>query len=169
MTRPTIDEVISELEPKHTARNVWIALFVVMLVAGGAIAYFWIKQPPPPDPAVLIADAKALIKTEKFAQAIDKLEKVYELDQTNVEACGLLVYANDGLGDRPQTIKWAKKLVELKPNDVMAHQRFAYLLEEEEKIKEAIEQWKTILSLDPENRHAQSKLEELVRWKPEKE
>lgn len=169
MSRPTIEQIIAELEPKHTARNVWIALFVVMLVAGGVITYFWLSQPPPPDPAALMADAKALIRAEKFNQARNKLKKIIELDATDSQACSLLVFANDGLGDPQKAIKWAKRLVELKPEDVMAHQRLAYLLETAEMIQEAIEQWEAILEIDPENRHARSKLEELTNQRSEKE
>ncbi len=161
MPRPDIDTIIAELTPKHRAKR-WtlIAAVVIAFIVGVGLSYqFLIKERI--DPSLLVSDAKLLMGQDRLDEAILKLKLAYKHDREHIDATFLLAICYDRIGNVPDAIKWQKRTVQMKPEDPRARTQLAVLLEKNNQLEEAIQEWESISELQPGDPYVQGRLEEL--------
>lgn len=91
-------------------------------------------------------------------EAIDWFSKLVEIDPTDTHALTDIGTAYFNLGQASEAKVWWQKVLDVDPNDVQAHYNmgFVYANAEPRDLNAAIEEWKTVIELDPESQLAQT-------------
>jgi Flp pilus assembly protein TadD len=110
-------------------------------------------QQNPSDQDALFELGEINFEGGRFEDAISSLTKLVELDPKNIQAITDIGTANFNL-NRPDDAKvWWQRALTVDPNDVQAHYNmgFAYANAEPRDLAAAVNEWETVVKLDPQS------------------
>ncbi len=119
----------------------------------------------PDNPTLYLIVAGQYIQNEQFEHTLNIIQKGLDRLPDNRELLaeyGNTLYFLDRFGESEKIFR---ELIDLIPGDMVEERAayyngLAYALEQQDKIDEAVDAWKTVLKLDPDNFEAEEKIEE---------
>lgn len=108
-----------------------------------------------------LKEAKFLVETEQYLEAIIKLQKAIQTNPAYVEAYELLAKSYHAERMMAKAIRYYKKALELKPNSEETNYNLAIALIEVRRYKEALGYLEKVISLNPKHERAKRKMAEI--------
>ena len=93
-------------------------------------------------------NAQQLIASKNYADAIESLKAVVEMQPNNIEAINQLAYAYMQEGDSRNALKYYEKSIALDDSDDVTHLAYASLLKEIREYQKAKEHYEAALAID---------------------
>jgi Flp pilus assembly protein TadD len=103
----------------------------------------------PANPDLLMFSAHSAMAQRDFVQAEQTLQRLVQLQPSNVEARTLLGYASIERGNADAALKHFEEVVKLQPRSVGAHTQIGLILHSQGKVTEARARYQEVLSIDP--------------------